>query len=182
MSKTSRNGSIFFRMNLIFHIKHPQFIAENHVQNIPINHQNVLPISTPRFHHCLVVPHRATGSGCCRKRPDQCLASSLEECRRTTLKDTKIFVYFVCLLSCSQVYPSLVVKLRVKHVQVKGKFPPTCQETARKIYKNNYINQKSSTAIFNKNTYTTCPVFHQIWYLNHGTIAEAGVQTAVVSC
>ena len=129
-----------------------------------------------------MVPHRATGSGCCRKRPDQCLASSLEECRRTTVKDTKIFVYFVCLLSCSQVYPSLVVKLRVKHVQVKGKFPLTCQETARKIYKNNYINQKSSTAIFNKNTYTTCPVFHQIWYLNHGTIAEAGVQTAVVSC
>jgi hypothetical protein len=46
----------------------------------------------------------------------------------------------------------------------------------------NYINQTSSTAIFNKNTYTTCPVFHQIWYLSHGTMAEAGVQTAVVSC
>jgi hypothetical protein len=25
-------------------------------------------------------------------------------------------------------------------------------------------------------------VFHQIWYLSHGTMAEAGVQTAVVSC
>lgn len=30
---------------------------------------------------------------------------------------------------------TLVVKLRAKHVQVKGQFPPTCQETAGKITK-----------------------------------------------
>ena len=50
------------------------------------------------FHRSLVAPHRATGSGCCRKRPDQCLASSAGKCCGKKQQRHEHLCLFACLV------------------------------------------------------------------------------------